>query len=318
MPDFDRVIRKCDEGIRELIGRMVKARLKRIDASSRVLDVLGRELGGLKFKARLGSLYEPFIRAERAGFKLDDLERPVYSLEYGVSRGSLQYDGKTVEIPEIPDFIIETWTPTEPIFDPDTLKIQVGEEYFKHNVLIRFPIDVDIEETPSFENAWWKFYRFDIYDQFKDENDYTIENPPKIFLITQVMEPTEIHSEYAVWMQRTLTVEGEWRTVVFRVWSARIRFRVYFMGATDFVPMEDVELPALWGEMVADTDKLDSVVFMGRELHTIQQTDNNWWGNILVAMTNEQAIMHVGAYLKTITVVTAPKPVDVAGVLQEA
>lgn len=317
MPDFDRVIQKCDEGIKRLIDRMVKARLKRIEASSKVLDVLIDELGGLKFKARLGSLYDPFIRAERGGFKLDDLERPVYSLEYGVSRGSLQYDGKTVEIPEIPDFIIETWTPTEPIFDPDTLKILVGEEYFKHNVLIRFPIDVDIEETPSFENAWWKFYRFDTFRQFKDESEWTIESPPKIFLVTQVMEPVKIHSEYAVWMQRTFTIEGVKRAVIFRVWSARILFKVYFAGSTSFIPMEDVELPALWGEMVTDTDKLDSVVFMGRELHRIQLTDNNWWGNILVAMTSEQAIMQTGAYLKTIEIKPPPTPGYVAGILQE-
>ncbi|MHC1627900.1 MAG: hypothetical protein ACXQTI_03605 [Candidatus Nezhaarchaeales archaeon] len=150
---LDEAIAYIEDQIKAVLGKTIQARSKVIEASKAVLDTLKTLTTNPPFSVnyRLGKIYDPFVRAEFSDQSLADIEKPRMSLKYSGSKMTLEYDGRAIEVPTIPQFLFE------PINLPSTIH-DLTIETLRSHILFRFPYDTNIEETPDVENAYNKFY----------------------------------------------------------------------------------------------------------------------------------------------------------------
>ena len=266
MVDVDNVIQKADNYIKEMIRLMVSARLKQKNASEKVLKKLVEAVEHTRYTYRLGRLYEPLVRVERGGYTAKDLSKPTITLQYAGGYTTLYYDSNEIQIPEVPDWVIEPWTPSSPVINPLQASVDTLEDYFFRVSILRFPPDSDVEQSPNAENTFWKYYQFDSIAHEHSQQTLTFTSPPKLFWFTSVLEPQEFQQEYAIILSRTLTIAGVDYVLAARYMVGILKAKLITVDSGGTGEVTDVKMHAIYGRFTSETDKVDSLLYMGNPI----------------------------------------------------
>ena len=300
MPDFDGVIAKIDGYIKELIKRMVEARLKRIEASKKILSVMDQYMSKRSYQFRLGDVYDPFVKVESDRIKHADVKRPTIKLNYVKPAINLQYNGETIPVPEIPDFIFETWTPTEPAYNPEQFQSDAMFEYLKKSVVFRFPLDANVEEPPNFQDAFSKYYYPDEWSKGASALTYTWSEPVNLTWHDSFLSANEFTARYRISGVKVVTIQGTQYELAFLIFTGITRFTQWGVGGTAWIQSDPVYFPSLLCEFTTNTDQVEACVFLGKAIPRGTTEDNGWYyRNALIAVAGNQLLFADGEWFRT-------------------
>jgi len=194
-------INVIDNCIKQCIQKIVTARLKNLDASNRVLTELIKYLDTVTYQYRLGDALRKHVKIETPYLGHSDVSTPELRLKYIGSKMSLYSDGEIYDVPSVGVFVYE------PV-KIDNLTAQGVEELLRKTILLRFPVDLEIEEEPDVENTYGKYYHLEYEADSIHETDYTGHAGIKIATPIGVLEIQSFYWRVSHILTRYLTIEG--------------------------------------------------------------------------------------------------------------
>jgi len=148
---INETLQYIDSVIETIISDMINFRTKLLEASQKILDKIKSLMEATTYTYRLGDLLDKAVKIETDMIKQSDITKPRISVKYTGPKSTLFYNGYEIHVPEIPVFVYETKKADQSI-------IEASIEMVRRNVLMKFPIDASIEESPDVENAYGKYY----------------------------------------------------------------------------------------------------------------------------------------------------------------
>jgi len=281
MVTLDEAITKVDSYINELIKDIILFRKKRIEASEKVLSKLSELMDKTTYLYRLGELYDKVIKVEKTGIGQADITRPRITLSYTGGKTPLTYNGYAIEVPSVPVFI---WEPKK----PDLVAHEAGIEAIRRNVVVKFPIEADVEEPSDFENTFGKYYFLEIAGWSHDYIPTTEYAGKKITMMGMIMEINTIAIYQYYLLQRQLTVDGN--TYFFNV---NPKFGKVIGTTTTVAGAEvsDVEYPCTLFTFFTDYGGDCSAIIFGNEYTRGPPADSGYIRDILLVYFNGTPIM---------------------------
>jgi len=123
-----------DTQIQEVIGKIIQARTKHIDAINRILQKLNEIQQGASLTYRLGTTYDKMVKVENGTLQHYDVTKPTIKLNYTGSKTTLSYDTGSIDVPSMPVFHFETRNV------PNDMA-EINEKTLIQNLLVCFPLE---------------------------------------------------------------------------------------------------------------------------------------------------------------------------------
>ena len=146
-------INYIDGQIGSILTQIINARTKHLDAISKILDKL-KAIQNVSLNYRLGTTLEKMVKVETGQLTHFDITKPRFQLSYTGNKMTMQYNGRTIEVPSVPIFIYD------PSGIPNNIH-EIGREMLSANLKIAFPVDTEFAEAPDLENAYTKYYELE-------------------------------------------------------------------------------------------------------------------------------------------------------------
>jgi len=203
MSQLEKTLAFIDEKIGDVIGLMLDARKKHLDALNVYLNKLKtvQSQASARLDYRHGYTFDRMVKVETDTLKQVDVRRPKIKLSYTGSKMSLSYDEKSIEVPSVPVFVFDLKPPPRNVHD-------VGIDVLHRNILLQLPTTVSPSESPDVENAFGKYYFLPITSRSIDEGSRSFPTPWRIALPLPIISITEIAWKDRYVMSRTLHIDG--------------------------------------------------------------------------------------------------------------
>ena len=198
--------------IANLIGKVINARGKHIDAINKVLEKIQAIQNGASLIYRQGTTIDRMAKVESGTHLQYDVTKPKLQLNYTGGKMPLSYDSGTIEVPSIPIFVYEM-----PKI-PNTIH-EVTLEMLRKAILIFFPADTNVTEEPDIENSFGKYYVPSLLAHIPLSGEITtISGKTIAFLEAYLTIDKHTHEEYYLF-QKILHIDG-----VEYSWTVNIMF----------------------------------------------------------------------------------------------
>jgi len=255
---LDQVIKKADNYIKDLVSRMIEARLKIIDASSKTLELLKYLLKEKTYEYTLGSVYDPMIRVKPRTFQLQDIQRPTIQLSYVGGYKTLEENGTFYRVPAVKDFIFTGFTPSTTVLNPDEIAAYLSIDQAIQSMAIRIPKEYSTDPAPDYEDDYWKYFKLELVAEGLDEKDWSAPAGFQFPWYHGVIKVTKFHSYHYADLQRIITIDGTTAQIGVRVRTGKY-YTTYEISPGSY--WSDVLGEGLYVLLLTDSDKVDALVF---------------------------------------------------------
>jgi hypothetical protein len=203
MSDLEKAIQYIDEKISDVIGLMLDARKKHLDALNTYLTKLKtiQSQASATLSYRHGYTFDRMVKVETPTLQQIDVKRPKIKLSYTGDKMSLSYNTESIQVPSVPIFLFDLKPPPKNVHD-------IGIGALHRNMLLQLPTNVSPVEAPDVENSFGKYYFLPIVAHVYEENSKTFTTPWRIAQPLPIMSITSISWKDFYSLVRTLHIGG--------------------------------------------------------------------------------------------------------------
>ena len=146
---------------------------------------------------------------------------------------------------------------------PENISHEAGIEMLLKNTMIKFPVETNIQEEPSIENVYGKYYSLEYNGFSYDYATVTIYAGRKLTMMGMIMNIQYIEYYISYFLQRYLTINGTTYT-----FAVNYRFGKVVATTTTVAGAEvsDVEYPCTYITFATDYPDACSAIVLGNEL----------------------------------------------------
>jgi len=198
---INETLQYIDSVIEAIISDMIMVRAKLLEASQKILDKIKSLMEATTYTYRLGDLLDKAVKIETDMIKQSDISKPRISIKYTGAKTTLFYNGYEIQVPEIPVFVYEPTNVDKGIHE-------MGIEMIKKNVVLKFPLEANISESPDFENAYGKYYFLEYEGVPFDYCPLLLLQGIKVSVLGFAFELDHLESTSVYRFARELTING--------------------------------------------------------------------------------------------------------------
>ena len=219
--ELQNAINSIDSYIDAILSDLIKYRLNRVQASKLILEKLRTKyLNSWSLSYAQKQIHKMKVALSKGSITSAEALPPSLKFNYNSEVGgysTLTHETGTIDVPQVPVFVFETPS-------VDDFLHSFSKQVFEDILLARFALDVNIDETPDYENAYGKYYRLRFDGEVVEENSMTLYDGKAIVFSGTTLVLHTFYWKVRQVFRKYLTIDGA--SKLFQCWIARGTYEV--------------------------------------------------------------------------------------------